>query len=90
MAWLLALVRIIGSLLFVFSVWVTAVAALRMISGRRRTRRIWHGHFAAPRAGFGPMGTGVAVIDRERPGRHRRQRRHRRRGPSARIAQKEE
>ena len=43
MTCLLVGVWIIGTALFAFSVVEFALSALRMISGRRRNRRIWHG-----------------------------------------------
>ena len=45
---LLVGVWIIGTALFAFSVVEFALSALRMISGRRRNRRIWHGPVADP------------------------------------------
>ncbi len=36
MTWILALVWVVGTLLFVFTVWMTALVVMRMTSGRRR------------------------------------------------------
>jgi len=41
--WLLVVVWVLGVALFAFSVWAFTIAAMRLISGRRRTRRIWRG-----------------------------------------------
>jgi len=50
MTWLLVIVWILGGGLFAFTFWVFGLAAMRIISGRQRTR-IWHGQAAAPRSG---------------------------------------
>lgn len=50
MPWILVGIWAIGAALFVFSVWVSGLAAIRIISARRRTRRIWHGQVTALRA----------------------------------------
>ena len=47
MTWLLVAVWILGGGLFAFSFLIFGLAAMRMMSGRRRTQ-IWHGQAAAP------------------------------------------
>ena len=69
MTWLLVIVWILGGGLFAFSFWIFGLAAMRMISGRRRTR-IWHGQVAAPPSG--PLRPRVFTSARRGPSwRHR-------------------
>ena len=45
MTWLLVVIWALGVALFAFTVWAFTFAAMRLISGRRRTRRTWQGRF---------------------------------------------
>lgn len=63
MTWLLVIVWILGGGVFAFSFWIFGLAAMRMISGRRR-RQTRHGQVAGPPSG--PLRprvfTGAAVV----------------------------
>ena len=72
MTWVLVAVWVLGVLLFVFSFWVLGLAAMRMISGRRRTRRIWHEQVSA--RGTGPLHVGGLVPFTAKPSGHHRHR----------------
>lgn len=70
MTWLLTAVWVLGGVLFVVSFWLFGVAAMRMIAGRRRARRIWHGHVIVP--GRGPLRpAGFANTSTQATRRHR-------------------
>ena len=71
MTWLLVIVWILGGGLFAFSFWVLGLAAMRIISGRRRTQ-IWHGHVAVPRSSpLRPRVFTGPAVDPSRRHRHR-------------------
>ena len=58
--WLLVAISVLGAAVLMCMCVVLGVAAVRVVSGRRRTCRIWHGRVTAPRPGllrpgaFGP------------------------------------
>ena len=81
MTWLFVAIWVLGAALFVFSFWVFGLAAMRTISGRRRTRRIWHGQVSAPRTGpLRPGGFMPIAAEPSRRHRHRARREQRANG----------
>lgn len=67
---LLVALWVLGTALFAVSFWLFGLGTMRMISGRRRARRIWHGHVIVPGTGAVRPG-GFAPTSTRSSWRHR-------------------